>query len=90
MARRVRKQVRLTLEQCAWLVRKAAQEHQSQAAIVRSTLDARILHEQTRKNEQTRKFPFWRDSLWEIVGLGTSGRTDVSESVDRHLYGHRD
>jgi len=77
----VRKQVYLTAEQNEWLARTAAQQRRPAAEVIRAALDAGM---------RSRRAPRARlatDSLWDIVGLGSSARRDVSEQVDHYLYG---
>jgi hypothetical protein len=83
MARLVRKQVYLTAEQDEWLTRTAAQERRPAAEVLRAALDARM------RPQRAPKTRLAKDSLWKIVGLGTSERPDVSEQVDHYLYGVR-
>jgi len=81
MGKLVRKQVYLTPEQDEWLARTAAQQRRPAAEVIRAALDAGM---------RPRRAPRARlatDSLWDIVGLGSSDRRDVSEQVDHYLYG---
>jgi hypothetical protein len=77
----IRKQVYLTHEQDALLKQAAAREQRPEAEIIRAALDERL--------RPKRAAPPKRhdDSLWDIVGVGAGDRDDVSEDVDRQLYG---
>jgi hypothetical protein len=93
VAKLVRKQVYLTVEQQNWLSRTAASERRPEAEIIRDALDARA------RPKRAPRADFARDSLWRIVGIGSSedrsgvdggrnrGKGDVSEYVDHYLYG---
>ena len=81
MARLVRKQVYLTMEQDRLLHRAALREKRSEAEILRAALDARL------RTQHVSGTAVAKDSLWQIVALGTSKRRDVSERVDEVLYG---
>jgi hypothetical protein len=83
MGKLVRKQVYLTAEQDEWLARTAAQERRPAAEILRAALDARM------RPQRAPRTRLAEDSLWKIVGLGTSDQGDVSEQVDHYLYGAR-
>ena len=80
MGRLVRKQIYVTAQQNEWLKRAAAREGQPEAEIIRSALDARI------GPQRGARFRLAEDPLWDIVGLGASDRSDVSEHVDASLY----
>jgi len=73
--------VYITLEQETLLKGAAAREQRSEAEIIRAALDDRLRPRRVGE-PQTAK-----DPLWDIVGVGSSDRRDVSENVDRHLYG---
>jgi hypothetical protein len=87
VAKLVRKQVYLTVEQQNWLSRTAASERRPEAEIIRDALDARA------RPQRAPRANFARDPLWRIVGIGSSdegrrgGKGDVSENVDQYLYG---
>jgi hypothetical protein len=83
VAKLVRKQVYLTIEQQNWLSRTAARERRPEAEIIREALDARA------RPQRAPRADFARDPLWRIVGIGPSagGKGDVSENVDHYLYG---
>jgi hypothetical protein len=81
MGRFVRKQVYLTVEQDELLKQAAAQERTTEADVIRSALDQRL------RPKRAPRRPSSSDPLWEIVGLGRSGVTDVSQQVDHYLYG---
>lgn len=78
MARLVRKQVYLTAEQNDRLKREAKRRRTSVAVVLRGIVDEAL----------TPAPRSWEsDPLLEIVGLGSSGRRDLSESVADELYG---
>jgi hypothetical protein len=81
MARLVRKQVYLTVEQDELLKQAAAHERKTEAEVIRSALDQRL------RPKRAPRRPSSADPLWGIVGLGRSGVPDVSEQVDHYLYG---
>jgi len=80
MGRLIRKQVYLTEEQNEELRRAAAREGRPEAEIIRSALDARL------GPKDHPRFRMAEDTLWDVVGLGTSAVDDVSENVDAYLY----
>jgi hypothetical protein len=80
MGRLVRKQIYITEEQNEGLRRAAAREGRPEAEIIRSALDARL------GPKRGERFRLADDSLWDVVGLGSSERDDVSERVDDFLY----
>jgi hypothetical protein len=81
MARLVRKQVYITAEQEERLKHIAAREKRSEAEIIRAALDDRL---QARPAAAKRLAD---DPLWAIVGIGAAQAHDISEHVDRELYG---
>ena len=81
MGNLVRKQVYLTAEQDEWVVRTAAQERRPAAEVIRAALDAKM------RPERAPMARLATDSLWDIVGLGSSREQDVSEQVNHYLYG---
>jgi hypothetical protein len=93
VAKLVRKQVYLTVEQQDWLSGTAARERRPEAEIIRDALDAHA------RPKRAPRADFARDPLWRIVGIGSSegsqgshggrrgGNGDVSENVDHYLYG---
>jgi len=81
MARLVRKQVYLTVEQNELLKQAAGHERKTEAEVIRSALDQRL------RPRRAPRRPSSADPLWGIVGLGRSGVRDVSVQVDHYLYG---
>jgi hypothetical protein len=76
----VRKQIYLTRAQDRRLKQEAARRRRAEAEIIRAALD-RELGGTVPQSEIT------RDPFWSMIGLGRSGRGDLSEKVDHHLYG---
>jgi hypothetical protein len=83
VAKLVRKQVYLTAEQDEWLAKVAGRERRPEAEIIRAALDARI------RPQWVPKAALAHDSLWQIVALAASDKSDVSDHVDHYLYGAR-
>jgi hypothetical protein len=76
----VRKQVYITREQSERLRRVAARERRTEAEVLRDALD-RHLGVAVPVSPKLAD-----DSLWDIVGVASSDRRDLSESVDQVLY----
>jgi hypothetical protein len=76
----VRKQVYLTRAQDRRLKQEAARRRRAEAEIIRAALDREL-------GDETPSSEIDRDPFWSMIGLGRSGRGDLSENVDHHLYG---
>jgi hypothetical protein len=83
MARMVRKQVYLTAEQDEKIRRLAAGQRRPEAELIRDALDQML------ESASAARARFDKDPLWDIVGIGRSGRGDVSANVDAYLYGDK-
>ncbi|MSP63615.1 MAG: hypothetical protein EXR72_25380 [Myxococcales bacterium] len=81
MAPMVRKQIYLTPDQDRRLRQAAVRQRRAEAEIVREALDRQIPDDGAGKSDLA------RDPLWGIVGLGKSGKGDLSRNVDHYLYG---
>lgn len=81
MASMVRKQVYLTPELDERLRHEAARLRRTEAEILREALAAHLGAHGEAFGDAS------RDSLWDLVGIGSSDRSDLSESVDDILYG---
>ena len=77
----IRKQVYLTADLDARLRREAARQRRSEAEILREALATRLnVSGSSRQQAST-------DALWDMVGIGASTATDLSERIDEVLYG---
>ena len=78
-----RLQVNLTSEQYEFLRTEAFAKSKSMAAILREILDEVIAQRQQGLLED--------DPIWDMIGVGADidGPTDISENVDKYLYGER-
>lgn len=74
-----RTQIYLRKDQYSLLAKQAAKRHVSMAELIRQAVD-KFLAELSAKGAK-------RDSLTQIIGVGSSGLTDVSERHDLYLYG---
>jgi len=77
----IRKQVYLTAELDARLRHEAKRQRRTEAEILREALAVQL--SATRPGTRDTS----GDALWQLVGIGTSGQTDLSERVDEVLYG---
>jgi hypothetical protein len=77
----IRKQVYLTPELDQRLRREAARQRRSEAEILREALAARLNAPSSEPADPS------ADALWDLVGIGASNATDLSERVDEVLYG---
>lgn len=80
----VRKQVYLTPEQNERLRRAAARERRTEAEVLRDALDRHL------GASVPASAKLADDTLWGIVGIGSSDDGDLSERVDEVLYGARE
>jgi hypothetical protein len=76
----VRKQIYLTRVQDRRLKQEAARRRLAEAEIIRTALDREL-------GGAAPRLDIDRDPFWGVIGLGRSGRGDLSENVDRQLYG---
>ena len=78
-----RLQVNLTSEQYEFLKTEAFAANKSMAAVLRNILDEVI--------EQREQGLLNEDPIWEMIGVGADieGPTDISQNVDKYLYGER-
>ena len=78
-----RLQVNLTLEQYEFLKTEAFASNKSMASVLRDMIDAVIV--------QRQQGLLAEDPIWEMIGVGADvgGPTDISQNVDKYLYGER-
>jgi len=76
-----RMQISLTTNQYEFLQSEAFVTGKSMAAILRTMLDEAIEHRQ--------QDILANDPIWDVIGIGQAidGPTDISENVDKYLYG---
>ena len=76
-----RMQVSLTTTQYEFLQSEAFVTGKSMAAILRAMLDEAI--------QQRQQDVLANDPIWDVIGIGKAidGPTDISENVDKYLYG---
>jgi hypothetical protein len=80
MASMVRKQIYLTRAQDRRLKQLAARLRRAVAEIIRAALDREL-------GSDEQASPSADDPFLDIIGLGRSGKRDLSEHVDHYLYG---
>lgn len=78
-----RLQISLTEDQYDFLKSESFTTGKSMAAVLRDVIDEVIKTRQQNLLQQ--------DPIWDIIGIGSEidGPTDVSENVDKYLYGER-
>jgi hypothetical protein len=81
VARMVRKQIYLSVEQNEQLHRTAARQRRSEAEVLRDALD-RHLERRSRKRRRLND-----DPLLQIVGIFATGDRSFSTRIDELLYG---
>jgi hypothetical protein len=81
MARMVRKQFYLSVEQNEQLHRTAARQRRSEADVLRDALDRHL----ERRSRQRGRFD--DDPVWQIVGMFATGDRSLSTRIDEFLYG---
>ena len=76
-----RMQISLTTTQYEFLQSEAFVTGKSMAAILRTILDEAM--------QQRRQDVLANDPIWDVIGIGQAiiGPTDISENVDKYLYG---
>jgi len=76
-----RMQISLTTTQYEFLQSEAFVTGKSMAAILRAMLDETI--------QQRQQDVLANDPIWDVIGVGETidGPTDISENVDKYLYG---
>jgi hypothetical protein len=77
----IRKQVYLTAELDERLRREAKRQRRTEAEILREALAAQLNATHPSNLDAS------EDTLWQLVGIGSSKDTDLSERVDEVLYG---
>jgi hypothetical protein len=77
----VRKQVYLTVAQNERLRRAAKQQQRSEAELLREAIDRQL------GGRDSKSGTVVGDSLFRLVGAGTSADADLSERADDILYG---
>jgi len=77
----IRKQVYLTAELDERLRREAKRQRRTEAEILREALAAQLNAAHPSNLDAS------EDALWQLVGIGSSKDTDLSERVDEVLYG---
>ena len=77
----VRKQVYLTADLDERLRREAKRQRRTEAEILREALAAQLNAAHPSKLDAS------EDALWQLVGIGASKDSDLSERVDEVLYG---
>lgn len=77
----IRKQLYLTPELDERLRHESARLRRSEAEILREALAAHLGVENSARTDAS------RDSLWDLVGIGSSDDGNLSENVDDVLYG---
>lgn len=74
----IRKQVQFTERQAARIQREARRRGVSESAVIREAVDRSMGGPAGPTDEQ------WKGAL-SVVGIGRSGRSDISEEHDRYL-----
>lgn len=77
----IRKQVYLTAELDQRLRREAKRQRRTEAEILREALAVQLNATHPSGSNAA------DDTLWQLVGIGSSEDTDLSERVDEVLYG---